>query len=60
MSPRTQKPVPPGPYYLATDLERPHGPHVRLCGAGGRDLGWLDRPLAELVLELLAERARAA
>ena len=59
MSSPTRRPLPDGPFYLATDLERPHGPHVRLCGAGGRDLGWLDRPLAELVLELL-EKARAA
>lgn len=60
MSPRTKRPLPTGPYYLTNDLERPHGPRVNVCDGAGRELGWLDRPLAEFLVEALEKRERAA
>ncbi len=59
MSTSTRRPLPPS-IVLESDLLHPHGPKVRVRDVAGRDLGWLDRPLAEFLLEALAERVRAA
>lgn len=59
MSSASRRPLPPR-ITLTNDLERPHGPRVNVSGPDGRELGSLDRPLAEFLQEALEMRARGA
>jgi hypothetical protein len=59
MSRPTTRPLPPR-VVLQSDLLRPHGPRVTVCSMDGRELGSLDRPLAEFLQEALERKASAA
>lgn len=59
MSTRSTRPCPES-IVLVTDLLRPHGPRVTITDMRGRELGTLDRPLAEFLQEQLELRARSA
>lgn len=48
----------PASIVLVNDLLRPHGPRVTVCDLAGRELGTLDRPLAEWLQEQLELRAK--
>jgi hypothetical protein len=59
MSTPSKRPLPPA-IVLQSDLLRPHGPRVTVCDLAGRELGTLDRPLAEFLQTALEKRERAA
>jgi len=59
MSTSSRRPIPKR-VILTSDLLRPHGTRVTVCTLDGRELGSLDRPLAEFLQEALERKAGAA